>query len=238
MEKSLSAPMGISHGWIAALPFIPKVLVFGLIVGVASKNADWSLNELILAALSINAATAQLAALEFNNSAHIGALIALTIGLNAKHLIFTASLWPYLKNSGKWRAWLATAMVTDSSWTACHIAAQRGPINVNFILGNSSALTLAWTAGCIAGFQFGAVFTQQMLYRFGLDALVPLSMALLLPVGLRRNPHQLAPIGIGAVVGLVYWWRTDQQAAAVLVAGLAGMAATLWLHRLHKESQA
>lgn len=238
MEKSLSAPMGISHGWIAALPFIPKVLVFGLIVGVASKNADWSLNELILAALSINAATAQLAALEFNNSAHIGALIALTIGLNAKHLIFTASLWPYLKNSGKWRAWLAAAMVTDSSWTACHIAAQRGPINVNFILGNSSALTLAWTAGCIAGFQFGAVFTQQMLYRFGLDALVPLSMALLLPIGLRRNPHQLTPIGIGAVVGLAYWWRTDQQAAAVLVAGLAGMAATLWLHRRHKESQA
>ncbi|MDQ0042161.1 AzlC family ABC transporter permease [Variovorax boronicumulans] len=238
MEKSLSAPMGISHGWIAALPFIPKVLVFGLIVGVASKNADWSLNELILAALSINAATAQLAALEFNNSAHIWALIALTIGLNAKHLIFTASLWPYLKNSGKWRAWLAAAMVTDSSWTACHIAAQRGPINVNFILGNSSALTLAWTAGCIAGFQFGAVFTQQMLYRFGLDALVPLSMALLLPIGLRRNPHQLTPIGIGAVVGLAYWWRTDQQAAAVLVAGLAGMAATLWLHRRHKESQA
>lgn len=231
MEKSLSAPMGISHGWIAALPFIPKVLVFGLIVGVASKNADWSLNELILAALSINAATAQLAALEFNNSAHIGALIALTIGLNAKHLIFTASLWPYLRNSGKWRAWLAAAMVTDSSWTACQMAAQRGPINVNFILGNASALTLAWTAGCIAGFQFGAVFTQQMLYRFGMDALVPLSMALLLPVGLRRNPHQLAPVAIGAVVGLACWWRTDQQAAAVLVAGLAGMAATLWLHR-------
>jgi predicted branched-subunit amino acid permease len=236
MEKSLSAPMGISHGWIAALPFIPKVLVFGLIVGVASKNADWSLNELILAALSINAATAQLAALEFNNSAHIGALIALTIGLNAKHLIFTASLWPYLRNSGKWRAWLAAAMVTDSSWTACHIAAQRGPINVNFILGNSSALTLAWTAGCIAGFQFGAVLTQQMLYRFGMDALVPLSMALLLPIGLRRNPHQLAPIGIGAAVGLIYWWRTDQQAAAVLVAGLAGMASTLWIHR--RRSQA
>lgn len=84
--------MGISHGWIAALPFIPKVLVFGLIVGVASKNADWSLNELILAALSINAATAQLAALEFNNSAHIGALIALTIGLYAKHLIFTHAI--------------------------------------------------------------------------------------------------------------------------------------------------
>lgn len=231
MEKSLSVPMGISHGWIAALPFIPKVLVFGLIVGVASKNADWSSGELIFAALSINAATAQLAALEFNNSAHIGALIALTVGLNAKHLIFTASLWPYLKNHSKWRVWLAAVMVTDSSWTACHIAAQRGPINVNFILGNSSALTLAWTAGCIAGFQFGAIFTQQMLYRFGMDALVPLSMALLLPIGLRKNPHHLTPVGIGAVVGLICWWRTDQQAAAVLVAGLAGMTSTLWINR-------
>lgn len=231
MEKSLSAPMGISHGWIAALPFIPKVLVFGLIVGVASKNADWSLGELIFAALSVNAATAQLAALEFHNSAHMGALIALTAGLNAKHLLFTASLWPYLKNSSKWRVGLAAAMVTDSSWTACHIAAQRGPIDVNFILGNASALTLAWTAGCIAGFQFGAVLTPQMLYSFGMDALVPLSMALLLPVGLRKNPHHLTPVAIGAAVGLLYWWRTDQQAMAVLLAGLAGMASTLWINR-------
>ncbi|SCX72949.1 AzlC family ABC transporter permease [Variovorax sp. EL159] len=231
MQKSLSASMGVSHGWIAALPFIPKVLVFGLIVGVASKNADWSLGELVFAALSVNAATAQLAALEFNNSAHIGALIALTVGLNTKHLIFTASLWPYLKNSSKWRVWLAAAMVTDSSWTACHIAAQRGPINANFVLGNASALTLAWTAGCIAGFQFGAIFTQQMLYRFGMDALVPLSMALLLPIGLRKNPHQLTPVAIGAVAGWVCWWRTDQQAAAVLVAALAGMVATLWINR-------
>ncbi len=223
--------MGISHGWIAALPFIPKVLAFGLIVGVASKNAGWSLAELIFAALSVNAATAQLAALEFNKSAHIGALIALTIGLNAKHLIFTASLWPYLKNSSKWRTWLAAMMVTDSSWTACHIAAQRGPINVNFILGNSLALTLAWTAGCISGFQFGAIFTPQMLYRFGMDALVPLSMALLLPIGLKKNPHHLMPVATGAAVGLICWWLTDQQAAAVLLAGLAGMAATLWAHQ-------
>lgn len=223
--------MGISHGWIAALPFIPKVLVFGLVVGVASKNADWSLGELVLAALSINAATAQLAALEFHDSAHMGALIALTVGLNAKHLLFTASLWPYLKDSGKWRTWLAAAMVTDSSWTACHIAAQRGPIDANFVLGNACALTLAWTAGCIAGFQFGAIFTQQMLYRLGLDALVPLSMALLLPLGLRKNPHHLAPVAIGAVAGLACWWRTDQQAVAVLVAGVAGMVSTLWINR-------
>jgi hypothetical protein len=70
-----------------------------------------------------------------------------------------------------------------------------------------------------------------MLYRFGMDALVPLSMALLLPLGLRKNPHHLTPVAIGAVVGLVCWWRTDQQAAAVLLAGLAGMAATLWTHK-------
>lgn len=234
MEKSLSAPMGISHGWISAIPFVPKVLVFGLIVGVASKNAGWSLGELVFAALSINAATAQLAALEFTNSADLGALVALTVGLNAKHLLFTASLWPYLKDADRWRMWLAAAMVTDSNWTACHIAAQRGPINVDFILGNASALTLAWTAGCICGFQFGAIFTPQMLYRFGMDALVPLSMALLLPIGLRKRPRHLAPVTIGAVTGLACWWLTDQQAMAVLLAGLSGMAATLWFDKARR----
>jgi predicted branched-subunit amino acid permease len=231
MSKSIIARRGISRGCIAALPFVPKVLVFGLIVGVASRNAGWKLAELVLATLGVNAATAQLAALEFRGVTHVGALVALTIGLNAKHLLFTASLWPYLKGASKWRVWLAASMVTDSSWTSCHLAAQRGAIDANFVLGNAFALTMVWTAGCIAGFQSGTVLTTQMLHRFGMDALVPLSMALLLPLGFRRSPDQVLPVGVGAATGLLCWWWTDQQALAVLFAGLAGMGCTLLFNK-------
>lgn len=226
MNTSVTSIRGVSRGCMAALPFLPKVLAFGLIVGVASRNAGWGMGELVFAALGVNAATAQLAALEFRDAMHIGALVALTLGLNAKHLLFTASLWPYLKGARRWRAWLAAAMVTDSSWTSCHLAAQQGVLDADFVLGNSAVLTLCWTAGCMAGFQFGTVFTPHMLHVLGLDALVPLSMALLLPLGFRRNPRQLLPVGIGALMGLLWWWATDQQAVAVLLAGFVGMAFT------------
>jgi predicted branched-subunit amino acid permease len=224
-------------GSLAALPFLPKVVTFGLIVGVASRNAGWGLGEVLFAALGVNAATAQLAALEFRDAYHVGALAALTLGLNAKHLLFTASLWPQLQGASRWRAWLAAAMVTDSSWTACQLAAQRGALTPEFILGNAAVLTAAWTAGCAAGFQFGAVLTPQALHALGLDALVPLSMALLLPLGVRRHRGQWLVVALAVAVALLWWKATGQQAAAVLAAGLTGIAAAALQGRWHDQRE-
>lgn len=232
-------PSRRASGLLAALPFLPKVVTFGLIVGVASRNAGWSLGELLFAALGVNAATAQLAALEFRDASHLGALAALMLGLNAKHLLFTSSLWPYLRDTAPWRAWLAAAMVTDSSWTACQLAAQRGALTPDFILCNAAVLTVAWTTGCAAGFQFGAVLTPQALHASGLDALVPLSMALLLPLGIRRHPGQWLSVALAAATALLWWKATGQQAMAVLAAGFAGIAVAVIQgqgHRVRERS--
>lgn len=225
----------LAEGTIAAVPFLPKVLIFGLIVGIASRNAGWELTELFIASIGVNAATAQLAVLEFKDDATVGAIVALTIGLNGKHLFFSASLWPYLTGPARWRRWLTASMLTDSSWAACQLAAHKGTLSVNFALANTLVLTAGWVSGCMAGFFFGAGLTPALLFSWGMDALVPLSMALLLPMGFRRRPDQILPVAGATAMALAWWAFTDQQAAALLLSSAIGMTFSLILSKRKKR---
>lgn len=208
------------------MPFLPKIVFFGLLVGAASSNEGLALHHLVVSALGVNAATAQLALLTLPEQTTAWGVLVLTIGLNAKLLAFTASIGPHISGDSRWKTALAGALTTDSSWACCQLAAQRGVLNAGYALTVSLIFTSVWLVGCLCGYLFSASIHQEAFRQFGLDALVPLSIALFITTGLRASPSGIRPVVFGALAGLIFWWLFSNQTIALMLGAAVAFITT------------
>lgn len=213
------------------LPFLPKILFFGLLVGAASSSEGLALQGLLVSALGVNAATAQLALLKLPEQTTVWGVMALTVGLNAKLLVFTASIWPHISGDSRSKMYLAGALTTDSSWACCQLAAQRGALDCRYALGISLMFSAVWLAGCICGYFFSAGIHEENFRRFGLDALVPLSIALFIAMGMRGSLAKMHPIVLGAGAGLACWWLFPNQTLALVLGASVSFITTYLFDR-------
>lgn len=210
-------------GILASGPFAPNALVFGTIVGVASREAGQEATELILSAFTVNAAMSQLAALEFwRGVLGFSSVLVAVIFLNAKHLLYGASLWSQFQRPSCTELSLIGFTLTDSSWICCQLAAQRGILTPRFAIANGWTLLAIWVSGCIFGFYLGTLISPDLLQRIGAPVIGVLSMAALAPKTLRSSKHLLAPGILAGVTSLVLYLLKFEQGLAILIGTFMG----------------
>jgi predicted branched-subunit amino acid permease len=148
--------------------------------------------------------------------------------LNARHLLYSASVAPYTtKLSLKLRAGLAY-LLTDEAFalTTAHIA-RLGRIDVRGAWYAGFTIFIPWNLSTIAGWLAGAALPDPA--TIGLDVVFPAAMAGL-AIGLVKDRAALVALLVGCGSAVAAALMVDPS-AAIMIGGLLGPLAGLALFR-------
>lgn len=211
------------------LPILLGVIPFGLIYGAVAVEGGMAPGAAQAASTIIFAGSAQFLTAQLSgNGAPAAVIILSAIVVNLRHLLYSASMAPYLRHlRPAWRLGLAY-LLTDEAY-AVAATRFRGQSNGDtagrhwYLLGAGLALWGAWQASTAVGVIFGT----RVPGRWGLDFALPLTFIALVVPAIRDRADGTAALaaGVVAVAALGMPFRLGLIVAAFtgIVAGL-----TVW----------
>jgi branched chain amino acid efflux pump len=217
---------GFNLGLRLALPVLPGMIAFGLAVGATAARKGFSFVDSLLMNVFVYAGMSQLVAMEVwpdtLNAAAIGALALLCATINARMLLITASLQPWLGALPPWKIYPTLHLAVDPGWIIAMRYRAEGGTDIGVFFGSSVMLAIAWMSAATAGHLTGALIADPR--RYGIDLVMPIFFAaMLIPLwrGARRGA---AWVVAGAVALLVQyllggWWFIVAGAVAGSVVG-------------------
>ena len=210
------------------VPILLGVIPFGMIYGVLAISAGLTPAAAQAMSAIVFAGSAQFVGAQLFRLGTPGAIIILTtFVVNLRHMLYSASLAPYLKHlSWRWKALLAY-LLTDEAYavaiTRYNRASQSPPLPADlhwYFFGAGLCLWLTWQASTMVGIVLGA----QIPTGWALDFTLALTFIALVVPALKDRPSLAAALTAGIVAvaagGLPY--RLGLMAAALcgIVAGL------------------
>ena len=186
------------------VPLLVGVFPFGMIYGALALNAGLSLAASQMMSSIVFAGSSQFIAAQLVHDAAPGLVIVLTIAVvNLRHMLYSASLAPYLEKLPiRWKILLAY-LLTDEAYAPTALKFERegaSPLGHWFLFGAGLALWSTWQVSTGLGIFLGAAIPQS----WPLDFALPLTfIALVMPV-LRNRPAVMAALSAGLVALLAY----------------------------------
>lgn len=185
----------------AQLPILLGTSPFGMIYGILAINAGLPVEVALGMSLFVFAGSSQFIAAQLFASGTPGVIIVLTtFVVNLRHMLYSASLVPYVKHlSAAWKYALAF-LLTDEAYAVSitHYERSSTPpardtLKHWYTLGAGLTLWMSWQISTAAGVLLGASVPQ----GWALDFTLPLTfIALLMPV-LKDRPMILAALAAG-----------------------------------------
>ncbi|MBU6256374.1 MAG: AzlC family ABC transporter permease [Chloroflexi bacterium] len=204
-------------------------IIVGGIFGFTARQGGLSLLEAIAFSSILFAGASQFAALGLLAvNTPWPSIVLLVWLLNARHLLYSASVAPYTAQlSRRLRAGLAY-LLTDEAFalTTAHIA-RLGRIDIPAAWYAGLTIFVPWNGATIAGWLAGAALPNPAL--FGLDVVFAAAMAGL-AIGLVKDRAALLALVVGCVSAVAAALVVDSS-AAILLGGLLGPLAGLSLYR-------
>jgi predicted branched-subunit amino acid permease len=217
---------GFNLGMRLALPVLPAMTAFGLAVGATAARKGFSFVDNLLMNAFVYAGMSQLVAMEaWPERVTFGALAALAvlmITVNARMLLMSAALYPWLGASPPWRIYPTLHVLTDPSWIVAMRYRSNGGMDAGVLLGSSALLAVVWIAATCVGHVGGMMIADPR--RYAIDLVMPIFFAaMLIPLWRGARPA-IAWIVAGAVAVAVHqlaggWWFIVAGAVAGSVAG-------------------
>lgn len=188
----------------AEFPLLIGVFPFGMIYGALAINAGLSAFSSQMMSSVVFAGSAQFVTTQLVHDAAPGFVIVLTIGvINLRHVLYSASLAPYLKNlSLKWKT-LLSYLLTDEAYAPTVLKYEEQGVRPGshlFLLGAGFSLWFTWQVSTALGIFLGAEMPENWPLEFAL----PLTfIAMVVPV-LKKQPMIAAALSAGVVALLAY----------------------------------
>ncbi|MFZ6769629.1 AzlC family ABC transporter permease [Undibacterium sp. Di26W] len=218
------------------VPMLVGAAPFGMIFGTLVATAQLSAWQGQLMSLSVFAGSSQFIAVGLI-AGHASMLVIwlATLIVNLRHMLYAASLMPYVRHlPRRWR-WALGFLLTDETFAVVdryyreHHHAKDGHW---YFLGSGLSMYANWQCWTLVGLLFGAIFPK--LQTLGLDfAMVATFIAIVVPQ-LYRRPHLLAAVVAGssayALQGLPY-------KLGLLVAVVAGVGTGMLSSRFSTNKQ-
>ena len=192
------------EGVRAELPLLIGVFPFGMIYGALALNAGLTTFASQMMSSIVFAGSSQFVTAQLVHESAPGFVIVLTIGVvNLRHMLYSASLAPYLKDlSLKWKA-LLSYLLTDEAYAPGILKYEKEgitPFSHWFLLGAGFSLWFTWQTSTALGIFIGA----EMPKDWPLDFALPLTfIAMVVPV-LKKQPMIAAALSAGVVALLAY----------------------------------
>ncbi|MBI2331655.1 MAG: AzlC family ABC transporter permease [Chloroflexi bacterium] len=192
------------EGIRAEVPLLIGVFPFGMIYGALALNAGLSnaaaqMMSSILFAGSSQFITAQLV----SESAPAMVMILTIAVVNLRHMLYSASLAPYLKDlSLKWKVALSY-FLTDEAYAPSILYYEKEGLQTQkhwFLLGAGFSLWLHWQVSTAVGIFLGAAIPES----WSLDFALPLTFIAMVVQVLKKQPMIAAALSAGVTALLAY----------------------------------
>lgn len=192
------------NGARAEFPLLIGVFPFGMIYGALALNAGLSALASQMMSSIVFAGSSQFITTQLLHEAAPGVVIILTIAVvNLRHILYSASLAPYLKHlSMKWKI-LLSYLLTDEAYAPSIINYEKEgvkPFSHWFLLGAGFSLWFTWQVSTALGIFVGAEMPEEIPLEFAL----PLTfIAMVVPI-LKKRPMIAAAVSAGITALLAY----------------------------------
>ena len=192
------------EGVRAEFPLLIGVFPFGMIYGALALNAGLSPLASQMMSSIVFAGSAQFVTAQLVHDAAPALVIILTIAVvNLRHMLYSASLAPYLKNlSMKWKV-LLSYLLTDEAYAPSILKYEETgilPFSHWFVLGAGFSLWLTWQVSTALGIFLGAAIPETWPLAFAL----PLTFIAMVVPALKTSPMVAAAVSAGLVAVLAY----------------------------------
>ena len=219
----------------AELPLLIGVFPFGMIYGALALKAGLSTSAAQMMSSIVFAGSAQFVTAQLVHDAAPGFVIVLTIAVvNLRHMLYSASLAPYLASlSTRWKT-LLSYLLTDEAYAPTIIKYERDgitPFSHWFLFGAGLALWSMWQASTGLGVFLGKAIPDS----WSLDFALPLTfIAMVVPV-LKNRPAIAAALSAGVVALLAY---SLPYRLGLILAALVGIVVGTFLEdRIHTKPE-
>ncbi len=212
----------------AELPLLIGVFPFGMIYGALAIGAGISPAASQLMSSIVFAGSSQCATAQLVHDSAPALVIVVTIGIiNLRHMLYSASVAPYLRNlSGRWKALLAY-LLTDEAYAPTILHYQmEGTASAGhwFFLGAGLALWTTWQTSTALGILLGSALPAS----WPLDFALPLTFIAMVVPALKDRPMVAAALFAGLVALLGY---ALPYKLGFILAALAGISIGMVLER-------
>ena len=204
---------------------------FGLIYGALAVTAGLSRGAAVLMSAIVFAGSAQFIAVGLVAAGTPGLIIiATTLVVNLRHMLYSATLLPYLKElSLRWRLMLAfwltdeTFAVSVGRWTR----SDDSPHKKWYQLGSSLAMYLNWQIWCFIGVLVGESIPNAG--SWGLDVAMPVTFIGMTIPFVRSTPMLICVLAAGMTA---YFFAFLPYKLGLMLAAAAGIFAGLAAERV------
>ncbi len=220
---------GLRLGIMLMLPALPGMIAFAVAVGATEARKGFGALDAALMNLLVYAGASQMVAMEAwpdrLGLAAIPALAFLVATVNARMLLFGASLRPWLGELPAWQIYPLLQFTTDPGWLITMRYRADGGNDAAVFLGGALAVVVAWLGATTAGYLMGALVANPR--AIALDLVMPIFFCAMAVPLWRRGRRTLA-WGVAGAVALATahlvsgWWFVIAGAlAGSLVEGFA-----------------
>jgi 4-azaleucine resistance transporter AzlC len=183
----------------AEIPLMISGIPFGLIYGALALDAGLSPAAAQMMSSLVFAGSAQFIASQLVHESATGFVIVLTIAVvNLRHMLYSASLAPYVASlPTRWKV-LLSYLLTDEAYAPTVLHYEKEGITPQahwFWLGAGLALWVDWQISTAVGIFLGAAIPESWSLEFAL----PLTFIAMLVPALKDRPAIAAALSAGAV---------------------------------------
>ena len=204
--------------------------MWGITFGLMGREAGLSALEAMLMSVLVYSGTAQAATVGgIAAGAGILAGMATVLMLNARYLLYGASLRPWLGQCGPVQAYGTLWFLGDANWAMSTKANAEGEQDAAFIFGSGVSMYLPWIAGTLSGALAGNWIADPR--TLGVDFLL-VAFCAAMAMDLFKSRADVAPALAAAFVAALLD-RLAPSGWTLVAAGLAG-GFVAWLR--HEDS--
>jgi predicted branched-subunit amino acid permease len=206
---------------ISGLGFIASAGGFGIVYGLAAREAGVTPVEALAMSVLVLSGAAQFAAVGLiAQGASWPSIILLTALLNARFLLYSAALAPWLAGRPRPQRAAMAHMLNDETFGLSIAHFRRlGRADVRGYWIAAAFVCLPWPIATVIGVLGGQVIPDPT--KLGLDVVFPAAMAGL-AVGLITGRRELVAAVVGAWVALIVGIAAGGAAVGVVAGGLVG----------------
>jgi len=196
---------------------------FGFVYGLSAREAGFSPLEAMAMSTIVFAGAAQFAAVGYVASGLAWpGIILLTALLNARHLLYSAALSPWLRKVPVGRRAVMAHLLTDEAFalSISHFRRIGRADERGYWMGAIGSTFIPWNLATLAGVLLGAQIPEPA--RLGIDVIFPAAMVGLaagLVTGRRELVAAIVGAGIGVAVALA-----SSPAIGIVAGGVVGPA--------------
>jgi 4-azaleucine resistance transporter AzlC len=187
---------------LASLGFAASGMGFGLVYGLAARQAGFSVVEATAMSVFVLAGAAQFAAVGLiADGSNWLSIVLLTALLNARHLLYSAAMAPWLGGRSRLERAAMAHVLTDETFALSLAHFQRlGRVDVVGYWLAAAFDSLSWPIATALGVIGGQLIPDPA--QFGLDVVFPAAMAGLAVKLAAHRPEMAAAVG-GAALAVV-----------------------------------